>query len=396
MSVLLFSMETRRKQVSTSKHSQNLSILPLPVVWEEMKGICAPPMPDLQRTGKSREGRTHGARSEEEHGAATSQPPPAHTQREGESLHLANTSSSGQGSKHPVRGISVMLPKLKTAGRGTTSWQSTAGPVLPPGTGLSPQGTPGKMDPPPLTATRCVCRGGRVCVSASLPSQSPGVWGWVPLPSRNRGGGRRVRRRGGRSDSPHGTGEEQEGIIPSPLTEVGRRKGGVGVGPSPHGPGEKEGGGAGGAVSMCLPSWNRGEGSRGRSVSPHRTGEGERGDRCLSLTDPREVAVSVSLSPHGPATPGRGRGPDGCPHRVPHEPLEAEALLLGGAPRDDERLRLLAGPGRPRGRGRRHVPAASAPRPDGDVTPRDAPGLARPPRPVMAAGGGLRGREYPL
>lgn len=95
------------------------------------------------------------------------------------------------------------------------------------------------------------------------------------------------------------------------------------------------------------------------------------------LTDPGGgVCIGLPL-PSRPRRPGRGQGPKpgGCPHRVPHEPLEAEALLLGGAPRDDERLRLLAGPGRPRGRGRRHAPAASAPRPAPDVTPRDAPGL---------------------
>lgn len=191
MSVLLFSMETRRKQVSTSKHSQNLSILPLPVVWEEMKSICAPPMPDLQRTGKSREGRTHGARSKEEHGAGTSQPPPAHTQREGESLHLANTSSSGQGSKHPVRGISVMLPQLKTAGRGTTSWQSTAGPVLPPGWVSLLRAPRGRWIPLPSRQPG-VCAGG-------------GVYACRPLsPHRARGCG-------AGSLSPHGTGEEEGG-----------------------------------------------------------------------------------------------------------------------------------------------------------------------------------------
>lgn len=35
--VPLFSMGTRRKHVSTSKHLQELSIIPLPVVWETMK-----------------------------------------------------------------------------------------------------------------------------------------------------------------------------------------------------------------------------------------------------------------------------------------------------------------------------------------------------------------------
>lgn len=78
--MLLFSVEARRKQVRTSKHSQKLSILPLPVVWEAMKGICVPSMPELWRTGKSRDGRTHGARSEEEHSGGTPQPPPAHTE----------------------------------------------------------------------------------------------------------------------------------------------------------------------------------------------------------------------------------------------------------------------------------------------------------------------------
>lgn len=58
--------------------------------------------------------------------------------------------------------------------------------------------------------------------------------------------------------------------------------------------------------------------------------------------------------------PPPGQPTRGSPHRVPHQPLEAEALLLGGAAGDDERLRLLAGPGRPRGRGRRHF--ASRPR----------------------------------
>lgn len=59
---------------------QKLSLLPLPVVWETRKSICAPSMPDLWRTGRSREVRTNGTRSEEEHGAGMPQPPPAHTE----------------------------------------------------------------------------------------------------------------------------------------------------------------------------------------------------------------------------------------------------------------------------------------------------------------------------
>lgn len=78
VSELLCIVGTGRKQGSTSKHSQNPSALPLAVAWEVLKGICTPSMPDLRRTGRSRGRTAHGARSEEEWGAGTSEPPPAH------------------------------------------------------------------------------------------------------------------------------------------------------------------------------------------------------------------------------------------------------------------------------------------------------------------------------
>lgn len=52
----LFSKGTRRKHVSTCKQSQELSIIPLPVVWETMKGVCAPSVPELEdREAQGRE-----------------------------------------------------------------------------------------------------------------------------------------------------------------------------------------------------------------------------------------------------------------------------------------------------------------------------------------------------
>lgn len=71
------------------------------------------------------------------------------------------------------------------------------------------------------------------------------------------------------------------------------------------------------------------------------------------------VGHELSTRPFAAHSTKRARFPS--PHRVPHEALEAEALLLGGVARDDERLRLLAGPGRPRGRGRRHFPVPQRP-----------------------------------
>lgn len=96
---------------------------------------------------------------------------------------------------------------------------------------------------------------------------------------------------------------------PSPLKDPGKRKGGGSVRlPSRN----QEGGYR--SVSSHRP---RGVGSGGsRSVSPHRTGEEEEGVwgeyRSLSPHGPRGgVGVPVSLSPHEPAAPGRGRGPAG-------------------------------------------------------------------------------------
>lgn len=85
--------------------------------------------------------------------------------------------------------------------------------------------------------------------------------------------------------------------------------------------------------------------------------------------------------------PPPGQPTRGSPHRVPHQPLEAEALLLGGAAGDDERLRLLAGPGRPRGRGRRHF--ASRPR---RAPPASGRHRARPRRGCGAAMAGAAGK----
>lgn len=103
----------------------------------------------------------------------------------------------------------------------------------------------------------------------------------------------------------------------------------------------------------------------------------------LLPSQPR-VGRELSTRPFAAASTKPARFP--FPHRVPHEALEAEALLLGGVARDDERLRLLAGPGRARGRGRRHLPVPQRP---AHFRRRHARRWAWPPRwerPVMAAG----------
>lgn len=203
------------------------------------------------------------------------------------------------------------------------------------------------------------------------------------------------RSKGGWSLSPHRS--RGRGVGSSSLMDGERRKGGLVPLPS-RAPEE----GKGGVSSSSLTESEVGVSA---SFSPYRHREGL--NVPLTSQTPRVVG-SMSLCPHSPRwwggglgvplpsrTPGEGLGvpllsrrpgpcPGGCPHRVPHEALEAEALLLGRAPGDDERLRLLAGPGRPRCRGRRHVPALAAPRPR-DVTARDAGG------PVMA--GAVRARQ---
>lgn len=227
---------------------------------------------------------------------------------------------------------------------------------------LSPHSIPQKTGPSPLTAIQSV--GGSV---------SP------PLGTRQGGGG--VCR------SLHGTGKEKGGVagpslltdpregVSVPLPSRTRRGEGGGWSHSPHGPRKK-----GKWVLVPLFSQSQRWGVPA-SFSPHRHREGLRVP--LTSQTPRVGGSHhkprgwlgwgsrVSLSPHGPRgdlsvpllSHHPGPCPGGCPHRVPHEALEAEALLLGRAPGDDERLRLLAGPGRPRGRGRRHVPALAAPRP---------------------------------
>lgn len=225
-----------------------------------------------------------------------------------------------------------------------------------------------------------------VCVSIALPSRTRGgrMWGLVPLSLQSHGRGSvalpsrtwvgvcvcvcpvplpsRTQERG------------KGGVGPSPLTEPGR---GISLRLLSQAPGSRKRG-----ESVRLPSQNRGGGRGGvGGISvplPSRT-PGGGGGTGLPL-------------PSRARRPGQGQRPGGWPHRVPHEPLEAEALLLGGAPRDDERLRLLAGPGRPRGRGRRHAPTATAPRPAADVTPRDAPGLWGRRRPSWRRVPACRGR----
>lgn len=114
MSVPLFSMATRRKHVSTSKHSQELSVILLPVVWETMEGVCAPSKPELEdREEQGREntwckvrGRTwcrEVSACSSTHGAGGESPP-------GENL-------LGKGSKHSVKMTRVMLPSIKSRGQ---------------------------------------------------------------------------------------------------------------------------------------------------------------------------------------------------------------------------------------------------------------------------------------
>lgn len=218
-----------------------------------------------------------------------------------------------------------------------------------------------------------------------LPSQQYTVWGSVLLPLGTRQEeGSVCRSRHGIAKAKGGVGwslslhrPRGRGVGSSSLTDTERREGRLVPLPSRT---SEEGKGGVNPPSLTqpevgdlgvLPSQTpRAGGSV--SLSPHR--HRGRGARCPSaLTDPGGgVGVSVSLSPHGPRggalgfpllSRRPGPCPGGCPHRVPHEALEAEALLLGRAPGDDERLWLLAGPGRPRGRGRRHVPALAAPRP---------------------------------
>lgn len=196
MSVLLFSMETRRKQASTSKHSQKLSILPLPVVWEEMKGICAPSMPDLQRTGKSREGRTHGARSEEERGAAKSQPPPAHTHRGRARVSTWQTpppQDKDQNTQLEESGSFFRPPQIKNSVQRNNQLGEHWGASLPlriPRDGFLSSGHPGEDGPlSPHGTPLCVCGGGWWCgVQPLSPDRARGWWGSVPPPSRTREG----------------------------------------------------------------------------------------------------------------------------------------------------------------------------------------------------------------
>ena len=124
-------------------------------------------MPGLWRTGRTREGRTHGARSEEERGLGFLQ----HTQREGESLHPANllrrikTQEPGPRSR----------PQLKPAGRALRGQSRPRGPQRGP-----------------------------------LPSRCPGEEG---------------------SLSPHGKPVCVGGVSPAPLMDPGRRKGGFSPSP---------------------------------------------------------------------------------------------------------------------------------------------------------------------
>lgn len=190
----------------------------------------------------------------------------------------------------------------------------------------------------------------------------------MSIPSWNREGPRRA--------GPSRLTDPGEGVSVS-LPSRTRRGERAGWSLSPHGPRRREKG-----VLVPLLSQSQRWGSRCPSPLRHREGLND----PLTSQTPR-VGGSMSLYPHSPRgwggglgvplpsrTPGEGLSvpllsrrpgpcPGGCPHRVPHEALEAEALLLGCAPGDDERLRLLAGPGRPRGRGRRHVPALPVPRP---------------------------------
>lgn len=92
VSVPLFSTGTRRKHVSTSKQSRELSIIPLPVVWETMKGICAPSMPELEdREEQGRENTWCKVRGRTRRGEVSAC---SSTHRAGgESFLLAKTSS---------------------------------------------------------------------------------------------------------------------------------------------------------------------------------------------------------------------------------------------------------------------------------------------------------------
>lgn len=316
-------------------------------------------------------------------------------------------------------------PPLKAAGRGETSRQSTEGPVLP----LGPQRTVSPLttaqerrvplpsrQPGGVCVCVCVCGGG----SASLPSQTRGEGRWwcrSLFPHGLRGGGRGCvcvsialpsRTRGGRmwglvplSLQSHGRGSVALPsrtwvgvcvcVCPVPLPSRTQERGKGGVGPSPlTEPGR--------GISLRLLSQAPGSRKRGESVRlpSQNRGGGRGGVGGISVPLPSRTpggggGTGLPL-PSRARRPGQGQRPGGWPHRVPHEPLEAEALLLGGAPRDDERLRLLAGPGRPRGRGRRHAPTATAPRPAADVTPRDAPGLWGRRRPSWRRVPACRGR----
>lgn len=73
--VLLFSMETRKKS-APPRTRRNQVCFHYPWSRKRLKGFVHLPF----QISEDREGRTHGTGSEEEHGVAMSQPPPAHTE----------------------------------------------------------------------------------------------------------------------------------------------------------------------------------------------------------------------------------------------------------------------------------------------------------------------------
>lgn len=205
-----------------------------------MKSICAPSMPDLWRTGRSREGRTHGTRSEEEYGAGMSQPPPAHTEG---------------GRQSPPDKHLVFMTRTKTPGQRNQSHapscskpggQNTKGPVLPmgPWRRVSPLTAPQEKRVPLPSRLPGVC----VCEGRLSPLTDPGsgamVAAPVPLPHGPRGSGcegcgsRSLTEAGRRKGRPvlfpsRTRTRRQRGVHPPPLTEPGGG-GGVSV-PLPHG-----------------------------------------------------------------------------------------------------------------------------------------------------------------
>lgn len=240
--VPLFSTGTRRKHASTSKHSQELRIIPLPVVWETMKGICAPSMPELEdREEQGRENTWCKVRGRTWCGEVSAC---SSIHRVGnESLLLAKTSSGkDQTTQLEDQGHAPTHYKLWIEER--PGGRALRGPWVPREASLSPHSIPEKTGASPL--------------------KHYSVRGSVPLPLRGEGGVCR---------SPHGTGKEQRGLIAlsSPTPGKGCRF------LFPHGHEEEE-----------------------EELGPSPlmdTEEGKGGVRPSSLTEP-EMGTSASFSPH--------------------------------------------------------------------------------------------------